>query len=249
MKKSILLITVRCLFLIIFFSLSGCATQSNNYVVAGTTNKIPYGLKKIENSFWWRCQFRITWPENEPNWAVDLLLAHNVISPVLANYESQLPFWRFHRRAVRDDAGHQFSFIFYSTPETASSIYTEINKSKVLSEFIHTKVVDRVLMGDINQPKNPNIQDTSDPSWSPEIQNNWPSYIMGVSSLWLGLIIEDSQANHQYVENSEERLEQYKLTNMRISEKWRTEGQHAFLHHLSAIYGYQPMRIRKNIKF
>ncbi len=36
----------------------------------------------------------------------------------------------------------------------------------------------------------PNIDDTSDPRWSPSIQRSWPYFIMGVSRTWLHLVAE-----------------------------------------------------------
>jgi len=233
----------------VLFLFYGCATPINNNVAAGSTHYIPPGMKQIDNSFWWRCQFRMVWPDDEPEWAVDLLLAHAVVSPVLAKLENDIPYWRFHRRAVRDVAGHQFSFIFYSTPEVASSVFTEINKSEILMNSVKANLVDKIITGDPNNPKHSSIGATSDPIWSPELQKHWPSFIMGVSSLWLGLISEDMQHTHQNVDDINLLLDEYQQVEMNLTGKWKKEGQHALLHHLSAIFGYKPMLIKKQIRF
>ena len=243
--------TVRSLFVSLFLLFTcGCVTSTPNTTVAGSSHNLPYGMKTIDDSFWWRCQFRMVWPNDvQPDWAADLLLAHAVVSPVLLQNEEDISYWRFHRRAVRDAAGHQFSFIFYSNPETASSVFGALNKSEVLKNTLNAKIVEKVIMGDPSNPKLSSISDTSDPSWSPEVQKYWPSYIMGVSSLWLGLIIEDMQHNPESIEDVNRLLEAYRQVDLNLAGKWRKEGQHALLHHLSAIFGYQPMLIKKELTF
>jgi hypothetical protein len=44
-------------------------------------------------------------------------------------------------------------------------------------------------------------------------------------------------------------LDRYRQAESKVSALWRNEGQHAFLHHLSAIFGYEPVLIRKEIRF
>ena len=73
---------------------------------------------------WWYTRFKMKWPQDvEPSWHIDLLIAHQIVSPVLDQYRDRIKLWRFHRRASRDQNGHQFSFIFYSTAKTARQIY------------------------------------------------------------------------------------------------------------------------------
>ena len=190
------------------------------------------------------------WPENrEPDWAVDLLLAHTVVSPVLSKYSADIPYWRFHRRAARDSSGHRFAFLFYSKPEIASAVFAEIDKSDVLKASLNANIVNKVIMDNPKRPQLPNISDTSDPHWSPEIQKNWPSYIMGVSSIWLGLIADYRHENSKTTNSIGELLEEYRKVDDKITESWRIEGQHAFLHHLNAVFGYQPMLIKKWLSF
>ncbi len=245
--------SVRCL----FFSLTllliyGCATSiiPTNSVVIGSAYNLPPGLAVIDDSYWWKCQFIMNWPEGEePNWAMDLLLAHAVVAPVLSQHEDGLPYWRFHRRAVRDSSGHKFSFIFYSKPEIASSVFAAINNNEILKDSIKAKLIDKVYMNNPKNPKHQSINATSDSHWSPEIQKYWPSYIMGVSSLWLGLIIADMQNSPQTSDDINFLLKEYRQVNTNVTNKYRNEGQHAFIHHLSAIFGYQPMLIKREIRF
>ena len=90
---------------------------------------------------------------------------------------------------------------------------------------------------------------TSDKSWTPELQRQWPSFIMGVCATWLGLIEEILPAANTEHETLPEILARYHEANEQITTLWQEQGQHAFFHHTSAIFGYQPLQIRKYIQF
>ena len=65
-------------------------------------------------------QVKMTWPlDADAHGAVDLLLAHAVVEPVLRKHAKEIYWWRFHRRALRDKLGHQFSFLFYADSNVA----------------------------------------------------------------------------------------------------------------------------------
>ena len=102
----------------------------------------------------------------------------------------------------------------------------------------------------------PEIEAYSDPSWSSEVQRAWPSYIMGVSSFWLALIdeikAEQKKAGKSDLTdetNVNSLLMDYRKVDERITKIWQKEGQHVLFHHSSAIFGYKPMRFRKEIIF
>ena len=44
-------------------------------------------------------------------------------------------------------------------------------------------------------------------------------------------------------------LNLYRNVNDSIDKIWIKDGQHAFLHHLNAIFGYEPVYIRNMMKF
>jgi hypothetical protein len=200
--------------------------------------------------FWWACRFKVFWPPDEdPDLTVDLLLAHSVVRPVLRKYESKLIYWRFHRRAAHDKTGHQFSLLFYSDPHTAAEIFGELRSSKPLNDAMEAKIVESITTDDPASPVRPRVEDYSDPSWSPTLQRNWPSFIMGVSALWLGLIDEAMAEAPPCGADIRASLGRYREADAKVSAIWNKEGQHAFLHHLSAVFGYKPMLIRKEITF
>ena len=214
------------------------------------TNNTPPSFKNLEDNYWWKCSFKIVWPDEEKiDWGVDALLAHAVISPLLLDQTDDILYWRFHRRAARDSAGHQFSFLFYSSPEIASSVFSGIGQSEILKETVGANIVEKVVIDDPNASQSPNIEDASDQNWSPALQKNWPSFIMGVSSLWLGLIDEAMKDPSETYADVNSLLERYREIDINVSNTWRTEGQHALLHHLNAVFGYDPLYIRKLITF
>ncbi len=125
----------------------------------------------------------------------------------------------------------------------------DIQQSDILQSAIEAGLVKKVIYPDASKPDHPAIEAYSDPSWSLSIQRHWPSYIMGVSAMWLGLIDEMKQFDLVDETDIDLLYEQYRAINEYLMLVWYVEGQHAFLHHLSAVFGYQPMLIRKEIQF
>jgi len=237
------------LMVLVLFSVIGCSTH-RDLAQMESKSQIPPGLQDTENPYWWRCNFQITWPEEtEINWGMDLLLAHAVVAPILVEQIDEIFYWRFHRRAARDATGHQFSFIFYCNPEVASQVFAEITKSTLLQEAYDAGLINKVLIDDPGDHQLPNVEDNSDRHWSLSLQRNWPSFIMGASSLWLGLIDDSMQNFPENHTDIHQLLQRYQQVDKKITQTWRTEGQHALLHHLNAIFGYHPLRIQKVFSF
>lgn len=197
---------------------------------------------------WWYARFRMKWPENQtPDWHVDLLLAHKIITPVLNRYMTNIDLWRFHRRAARDDEGHQFSITFYSSPETAQQVFKALKSDKLLKRMKRAGVIIQDLYEDPSRMIAPQIEDTSDGNWSPTIRKSWPYFIMGVCEMWLNLIDELSKNTlaAQKRPSLKKLLASYQKTNETIKNLWQTEGGHSLLHHLNAIFGYEPVLIHE----
>ena len=187
---------------------------------------------------WWYVRFRLTWPDGaDPAWYRDLLLADRVARPALVENRDAISLWRFHRRAARDAAGHQFSFIFRSSPATAARVYAEIRSNPTLRELQRRQVVTLVTYDDLSRIDRPGIADTSDATWSPQMQTAWPAFIMGVSELWLELI-DAIDRKGTWPAGLDAR---YRTIDASLNKLWQTEGSHALLHHLNALFGYQPV--------
>lgn len=229
------------LFLLALLHLAGCTTPPRQHDLL----LAPYGLvEEDENSSWWACRFTIHRPEGQDtDFAVDLLLAHAVIGPTLRTMHEEMGYWRFHRRSADDEAGHRFSFMFYAPARTAAAVYGEVEQNPLLQNCLAGGMVESLDTDDRDVVQQTAIGDTSDQSWSDELKNNWPVYIMGVSALWLGLIDETLPSTVQ-TEDCRSVLAEYRDAAKAIDDIWRKEGGHALFHHLNAIFGYEPLLMR-----
>ena len=216
---------------------AGCAPTPASVKADRGTQSMAEGAES-----WWYVRFRLRWPEgDEPLWYPDLLLADRVIGPVLEAERGSIGLWRFHRRAARDEAGRRFSFIFRATPTTAARVNARIAADPLVARLRKRGILDEVLFDDPDQPKRLGIGDTSDPSWSRQMQTAWPHFIMGASQLWLELIRELDKRGKW----PKEPLARYAAIDKALNELWRSEGGHALLHHLSAVFGYQELLVTR----
>ena len=230
-------------FVIIFsmLAIAGCATTAKRQ---GPDTIKPPPAEIASSTGWWFARFRMHWPaEEEPLWHTDLLIAHKILARVISQHEDRLSLWRFHRRATRDSAGHQFSFIFFTNAETAYRVFDTLRSDALLAVMVSSGKVIKAVYDNTDRITKFRIEDTSDPNWPALIQKSWPYYIEGVSQTWLNLIAEtvadmqDSDSPLSLDEN--EAL--YKEVDATIISLWEKNGRHAYLHHLNALFGYQPL--------
>jgi len=227
-------------------SMLGCVTPRQPMVVP--VDRPPVAADEPEDIAWWQIRFHFRWPENtEPAWHLDLMVAHSVVAPVLEKHSADIALWRFHRRAVRDAAGHQFSVLLFSDAQTSGDLFKSIEMAPEIAALQASGRLERLSLGRTGDRKGRHVEDTSDPRWSAELQKSWPWFIMGVSRLWLTLAAEQAknQAPRTGTVPLEDRIDFYKVLNQRVSRIWIREGSHALLHHLNAIFGYEPLIIRE----
>jgi hypothetical protein len=211
-----------------------------------TKTAAPGAQPAAADSGWWYARFRVEWPENaDPFWHMDLLIAHVIVKPSLERHQQDISLWRFHRRAARDNAGHQFSFIFYASPGTAQSIYDELSAHPVIQE---TKASGRIMdfmYDNTERVLKPGVADTSDPNWPAHLRHAWPYYLMGASQMWLDLIssVLSGEQVPEAIADLRELENRYAKASASINAIWQHEGRHAFLHHLNALFGYEPLVI------
>jgi hypothetical protein len=228
------------------FLLAGCT--STLLVNSPTPLEPGKGMLQAEQPerFWWRVRFKLIWPEGEqPDFSRHLLIAEQLYMPTISSHESEIPLWRFHRRAARGDAGNQFSLIFFSDAATAEQLNEDIVSNPLTDWLLDQGMIDKVRFGKHSKEELGLLEQSSDPSWPMEIQRSWPYFIMGVSQSWLVLIQELSgeiplEGNVSY----DELLDHYQKVDLELSAQWREYGQHAYLHHLSAVFGYEPIKLR-----
>ncbi len=236
--------TYRFLLISVFISLllTGCSSISQRQ-----TQSVSYPLEDqhMVNPAWRSCFFKIYWPEeSDLKFELDLLLAHQIVAPVLKQYGDSLYRWRFHRRANRDDAGHQFSFIFYSGSDVAAQISQKINQSRIKQRLIAENILETTGCTSADDAKQKHIEDTSDKSWPESVQRHWPTYIMGVSMTWLSLLEDVVPQSVNDEMDIDSMIAAYGDAEDQVNELWTEYGQHAFLHHLNAVFGYESLLIR-----
>ena len=193
---------------------------------------------------WWRVRFRMNWPpDTDPVWHMDLYIAHQVIMPLLEKNKNDIYLWRFHRRSKRDGAGRQFTFYFYSAPRTARQIFDALQSNPILIDTASAGVIDDIVYDNPVNIKRPDIDDTSDKNWPLPIQKTWPYFITGVSQMWLNLVAEiaDRDLKDHRPASLGEIEAFYRQVDETVTELWQKNGRHAFLHHLNAVFGYEPL--------
>jgi len=224
--------------------LSGCAGLTP---VTARAVRPPLAEPTDTRQGWWSVRLQWQWPADvEPAWHLDLWAAHQIFLPILNSQADHLFLWRFHRRAARDDAGHQFSLIFYAAPGTAEAIYAAAAADPLLSRAVAAGILLRVKTESVSALPRPQVSDTSDSSWSPALQAAWPYYICGASRMWLQLVAD--AANERMAVSAPTTIVDmtafYLQVETDITGIWQQEGRHALLHHLNALFGYRPMPMR-----
>lgn len=237
--------------LLLSYLLSACSVQPLTRGASDYSIPSPESLSESSNVespyYWWYARFKMVWREetDKYDFSSNLIIAHQIINPVLQNHQDDIKLWRFHRRAANDSAGHQFSFIFYATAENADKIFHQISSNPLSARLINEKIVEKIRLDNPDKPKRPAIEDSSDKNWSAAIQKSWPYYIMGVSILWLDLLNQEAiETNLDASKAIKLQQAQYKKINNNITQQWKLQGKHAFFHHISGVFGYEPLEIR-----
>jgi hypothetical protein len=196
---------------------------------------------------WWEVRFRSAWDgSDDVPWHLDPLIADQIIAPILGEEGARITLWRIHRRAVDDGAGHRLSFIFYSDASTAESVSARISAHALAGWLRDQRLLSQIELPAVSSALRGDIAATSDANWPVEIQRSWPWFIMGVSQHWLALIREAraSSSAPDVPAELDAIVDYYREINEQVSALWREQGQHAYLHHLNALFDYQPLVIR-----
>jgi hypothetical protein len=221
---------------IICLVLISCSTGKPSY-------ETDLSLSEKPQSVWSRVKFRLTWPEGEElDFSYDLLIADQILRPINETFGEQIELWRFHRRAARDGAGHQFSFIYYSPLAVSNQIETAVQNSYIVEQLQSKGVLESLIFVSGSKPTSEKIEATSDSQWPIEIQKSWPSFIQGVSQSWLDLIAQEKNKKPGFeMTDIHVMVEYYQDINKSIVDKWGKYGRHAYFHHLNAVFGYSPV--------
>lgn len=232
--------TIHKILLIFFVSvLSACAQE----VTPINTSLQPVEITVNDtDKAWYAARFSFNWEQGqEPDWYLGTLIAGEVIVPLLPQYADQITCWRVHRRAAAgDQAGHVFSFIFYSSKASAANIYQSIQSDGLLLQLQKQHKLIMISYDSVKPKTMTNLADTSDSVWPETVRQSWPYFMMGASQMWLTQV----QDFKQEMQNIHELEQRYKIIQSKLSSLWQKQGDRVLLHHLSALYAYQPVQIR-----
>jgi len=219
---------------------AGCASTAGPTGPASVSAQPPESL--AGETGWWSVRFRMDRPSGNTRWEKDLLIAHRIIAPLILAYRDEIELWRFHRRSAADERGHQFSFLFFAPAETAANINHRVQADPLANQLLASRIVTAVLTDSVRQNARPAVGDTSDSNWSTVMQDAWPYYMMGVSRMWLEMIDRFAQeTGFDDAPTAENLLAHYESVSEAVTRVWQSESQHALLHHLNAIFGYEAM--------
>ena len=230
------------LFGVLLLTLGACATlpgepPASEFVATVQTDD-------VELPRWWYLRFRLRRnEEGDVDSFLDLLIADQILAPAVADNEKDIELWRFHRRWPRDATGHQFSFVFFSPALVAKAVTRQIEQNPLLEKLRADGHLVEFRMDQVGPDRATDPAATSDTSWPPAIQREWPKFIMGASRMWLGLV--QSEATKQ---TDRDLYVRYRAVEVALDDLWFSKANHAFFHHLSALFGYKPVRvIRRDI--
>ena len=195
---------------------------------------------------WYFYRFRLNDNFGSTKWWIDLFIIDQIIRKVIesTNPNFGINLWRFHRRAGKDMAGHQLSFLCY--------IYKNSNK---IDGFIKNTKAFKVLSGNnilkeyYIEKGGKDIDGSGDRHWPEEIGKTWPYFIHGASRSimeMLKLMTMDFQIDIDS-KNILDIEEFYIKIKERLDYIWYCHGGGAFLHHLNALFGYENIKTRQTI--
>jgi len=236
-----------CTLLLIALCISACSTVQISAPQEYTPDSASLNAEQPERS-WWQLRFKLTWPEDEaPDFSRHLLIADQIIAPALVAHEDEIELWRIHRRAARTPSGHQFSLIIYTDNATAQVLAADVETHPLTLWLLERDMIEQTRFDRRTTKELATLEDTSDRSWPAEIQRSWPYFIMGASQSWL-LMVQELSAGEALAGtvSYDDLLAHYVVVHEQLTAQWREFGQHAYLHHLSAIFGYQPIRVRSS---
>lgn len=225
------------LLVLLLVTLGACTTSPVNGPYETVT---PVQNQSDSGPIEWRyARFRLKRdPDGEVNSYLDGLIADRILEPLIVRYGDDLPLWRFHRRWPDDATGHQFSFIFFSRPVVADALIARLERDPWLQRLKSDGDLIEFRVDRLKPDRASDPAATSDTGWPPEVQREWPKFIMGASSMWLGLVRNEAE---KYADL--DLHERYQAVEVALDELWYQRANHAFFHHLSALFGYKPVRV------
>ncbi len=184
---------------------------------------------------WIQYKYRFNDDPENPDWWMDLFLTDTAFRDIIEKYKPEL--WRFHRRSGKDSIGHQLSLLCYMNKKKAEDMYIELTNHhsiNILAE--HGRMKSSLL-----EIMEPGIEKTSDINWSDEMQKSWPYFACGACQMIIELMDHIPKYKKPSIDSV---FEIYNPLNDELEDIFTSNAAHAFIHHLSALFGYAPIQLR-----
>jgi len=211
---------------------------------------LPQPAPLLEGSRWHQVRFFLGWPEGrEPDFPSAMLIAYSVVQPALEAHGSSIYLWRFHQRALRDSGGHQLTFFAFLPDAAFQQVVATVRATPLLDELQREGIVARAEYTPSDVPDPQELGGVSDPSWPSQLQSAWPLFANGASAAWLALVDQFAVQRCPKATTLHDLQPCFQKVFADVDVMWRIHGQHAFLHHLNAIFSYRPVYLKKDTIF
>lgn len=164
---------------------------------------------------------------------LDLLLANEVVRPMLENSGDSIRLWWFHRRwgCTRERTKlHELKFTLDCSKQVAKMVKQGIEANPVLQALDGVRC-------HVPERKDRRLEAAAEGTDWPD-PAGWTWFIHSVSLLWLRLI--GHHVANCMSESLEAGEEMYRTVERRVLRDWERHAGHALIHHLNAVFGYQP---------
>jgi hypothetical protein len=230
--------------LLVLLLSSACSTleQGQGVAVGVRTDATGTDLPGAGEPRWQAIRFRFRGREaGQVDSYLDGLVADRVLAPLLEAQRERISLWRFHRRWPDDAVGHQFSFIYYAPPAVSGALRAGLRDHALLAALAEEGHLSDWFFDRLETIEATQIAATSDRRWPAALQREWPHFIMGSSHLWLGLV-QDEAGKRPHMELHA----RYRAVEEALHALWYGQANHAFFHHISALFGYQPVDVGRH---
>lgn len=184
---------------------------------------------------WIQYKFRFNDDPANPDWWLDLFIIDTAFRDIIKKHKPEL--WRFHRRAGDDSIGHQLSLLVYGDKKIVPHIeYLFINHLSIKVLYKNNLIKSFSI-----EYMEPGIEKTSDTNWSVDLQKSWPYFACGTSQMIMKLMDNNFQWKTNHISEVEN---YYTVRSDGLEDTFTSIGSHAFIHHISALFGYAPIKLK-----
>lgn len=172
---------------------------------------------------------------------IDFSIIRYVVYDIINKYNKDILHWRFHRRFNEDKAGHIFKLFVFTDKSIGQQVKTDIDTNLLSKLLLTHRILKSIDWKEENKSDglNDKVEGILDAQkWTIEIKKSWIHFAEGVSKLMMDWILLYDAPKIDSNTNFTEIDKRYKTIQDDFEGKILKDGQHAFIHHLDAFFGY-----------